>query len=157
MIQQRWFEIVLGAFVLGVALFFLLWAWKNSGDYSADSELVGKQRITANFQSIKGLNVGNDVRIGGIKVGVVDKLDIHPETFKAQIIMVLRGDLKLPEDTNVAIISDGLLGGAYIRLQPGSSDVVIADGGSIVNVVNTFSLEELLGKAVFIISETSEP
>ena len=151
MLKQRWFEILLGGAVLGIALFFLSWAAANSNDTKEGTV----QRIAADFTSIKGLRVGNDVRIGGVKIGTVENLAINPESFQAQVTMAIRNDVSLPTDTAVAIISDGLLGGAYMRVSPGNSNQIISDGGKFTIVEQSATLEELLGKAVFIISETS--
>ncbi|MCH9852653.1 MAG: MlaD family protein [Alphaproteobacteria bacterium] len=151
MVKQRWFEILLGGAVFGIAIFFLVWANANTNG----SKEGTVQRIVADFTSIKGLRVGNDVRIGGVKIGSVEKLAINPDTFQAQVTMAIRNDVLLPTDTAVAIISDGLLGGAYMRVNPGSDAQKIADGGKFTIIEQSATLEELLGKAVFIISETS--
>ncbi len=151
MIKQRWFEILLGGAVLGIAIFFLIWANTNSNDTKEGTV----QRIVANFSSIKGLRVGNDVRVGGVKIGSVEKLAINSDTFQAEVTMAIRNDVRLPTDTAVAIISDGLLGGAYMRVSPGNNSQKISDGGEFTIIQQSATLEELLGKAVFIISETS--
>ncbi len=151
MMKQRWFETLLGGCVLGIALFFLSWAFTNSGN----NQDGGLQRIVADFQSIKGLKVGNDVRVGGIKIGSIEQLSINPDTFQARVLMAIRDDVNLPTDSAVAIISDGLLGGAYMRINPGQNNKRISDGGQFTRIEQSATLEELLGKAVFIISETS--
>ncbi len=151
MMKQRWFETLLGGVVLAAAIFFVSWAWNSSGNNDGS----GIQRITANFQSIKGLRVGNDVRVGGVKIGTIERLGINPDTYQANVTMSITNSISLPDDSAIAIISDGLLGGAFMRVNPGQSATKLTDGSAFTRIEQSASLEELLGKAVFIISETS--
>ena len=48
---------------------------------------------------------------------------------------------------------DGLLGGKYVRLEPGKSEKKIADGGELTDTKDVVSLEELLGKAIFLLTD----
>ena len=104
---------------------------------------------------MKGIKLGNDVRIGGVKIGTVSDMSIDPQSFKARIEMAIRKDLKLPIDSKIAIISDGFLGGAFIRVIPGRAKQYLDDGEQLTRIQQSLSLEELLGKAIFIISDTS--
>ncbi len=151
MMIQRWFETLLGSLVLALAIFFVSWAWNNSNSNNDG----GIQRISANFQSIKGLRIGNDVRVGGVKIGTIEKLSIDPDSYQALVTMGITDEIALPADSAVAIISDGLLGGAFMRVTPGQSSEKLTDGSKFTLIKQSASLEELLGKAVFIISETS--
>ena len=151
MIKERWFEIILGGVVLGVAMFFLIWGWNSSGSNQGS----GGAKIFANFSSVKGIKLGNDVRIGGVKIGTVSDMSIDPQSFKARIEMAIRKDLKLPTDSKIAIISDGFLGGAFIRIIPGQAQQYLGSGEQLTRIQQSLSLEELLGKAIFIISDSS--
>ena len=63
------------------------------------------------------------------------------------------GDLKLPDDTVAAITSDGLLGGKYLRLEPGQGQTMLAPGATLKNTRDALSLEDMLGRAIFLLSE----
>ena len=67
-------ETVLGAVVLFVAGFFLIFSYNT-----ANVKSVSGYDITADFSGIGGLQVGDDVEISGVKVGSVVSVDLDPE------------------------------------------------------------------------------
>jgi phospholipid/cholesterol/gamma-HCH transport system substrate-binding protein len=148
--SRRFAETAVGALVLVIAAWFLIFAY-NSGELRP----VSGYTLTAKFGSVGGLAPGNDVRIGGVKVGSVVDQRIDPNDFQAVIVFTVRADLKLPEDTVAAIQSDGLLGGKYLRLEPGRSQTMIAANGAIdrKHTRDALSLEDMLGRAIFLLSE----
>lgn len=137
-------ETVMGAVVLAVAGGFLYFAYTNSSVKPIDG-----YQITADFTNLTGINTGSDVRIGGIKIGVVEKLDLDPKSFQAEATLRVRDDVKLPKDTSAAIRSSGLLGDKFIALEVGNDDQVMKDQDHISITESAVSLEELLGKFVF--------
>lgn len=141
-------ETVLGAVVLIVALVFLVSAYKGS-----DIKPVKGYPLTARFNSVDGLAAGNDVRIGGVKIGSVDDLAVDPQSYAVVVKMTVADDLKLPEDTYASITSDGLLGGKYVRIEPGHSQKLIAPNGELSKTRDVVVLEQVLGRAIFLLTE----
>jgi phospholipid/cholesterol/gamma-HCH transport system substrate-binding protein len=146
--NRRFAETAVGAVVVAIAAWFLVFAY-NSGDFRP----VAGYAISAKFNSVGGLAPGNDVRIGGVKIGSVLEQSIDPADFRAVIVFSVRSDLKLPEDTVAAITSDGLLGGKYLRLEPGRATAMLAANGMLKNTRDALSLEDMLGRAIFLLSE----
>jgi phospholipid/cholesterol/gamma-HCH transport system substrate-binding protein len=146
--NRRFAETAVGAVVVAIAAWFLVFAY-NSGDFRP----VAGYALTAKFNSVGGLAPGNDVRIGGVKIGSVLDQRIDAADFRAVIVFSVRSDLKLPEDTVAAITSDGLLGGKYLRLEPGSAKAMLAANGALKNTRDALSLEDMLGRAIFLLSE----
>ena len=74
-------------------------------------------------------------------------------------MLTLRVDrsLRLPTDTSAEITSEGLLGGKYVSLVPGGSDRVLADGGRITETQGSVSLESLLGRFIFSVTQMNGP
>lgn len=125
--RESFFETLIGAIVVGVAGFFLWFALARGGDSSG----VGPDQyeVTARFNSVSGISRGSDVRIAGVKAGVVKTIDGDPQTFEAILKLSLDSKWELPDDTDARISTDGLLGGAYIALEPGAGfDVIPQDG-----------------------------
>jgi len=141
-------ETVLGAMVLLVAAVFLIFAYTSS-----DLKPVMGYEVTARFNSIDGLTVGSDVRIGGVKVGSVVAQEIDQEMYQAVVDFTVRPEIRLPEDTQVSVTSSGLLGGKYLRLDPGNADDMVVNGGELRNTKDVISLEELLGKVIFLVTD----
>jgi len=141
-------ETILGAVVLTVAGVFFFFAYT-----STDIRVTRGYTLTANFNAIDGLTVGSDVRLGGVKIGAVSDLSIDQSVYQAVVTMTMQQRIKLPEDTQVLISSDGLLGGKYVRLEPGSAKTTLAAGGKLTNTKDVVGLEELLGKVIFLVTD----
>jgi phospholipid/cholesterol/gamma-HCH transport system substrate-binding protein len=145
-------EVATGAVILAVALLFLGYAVLNSGRGPVMRNGEGI-RLTARFDRIDGLSTGADVRIAGVRVGSVTDTRIDPQTFGADLTMRLDRDFRLPNDTSAEVTSEGLLGGRYVSLVPGGSDKVLADGGRITQTQGSVSLESLLGRFIFSVTQ----
>lgn len=142
--QRNMLETVLGAVVLVVAAFFVVIAYQGG-----EVQVEDGYNVSAKFDNITGISVGSDVRVGGIKVGVVTGLDLDEETYQARANMSIRHSTKLPEDSTAAVVSSGLLGDKFVSLTPGAMDETLEDGGVIEFTQSSVSLEELIGKYVF--------
>ncbi len=137
-------ETVLGAIVLFVAGFFLVFSYKT-----ADVGTVSGYEVVADFSGIGGLSVGDDVLISGVKVGTVKDVKLDPETYLARVSMSIKSDVELPEDTAALISSESLLGGKYLALEPGAMEEMIPQGGKIEFTQAPQNLEQLLGQFIF--------
>ena len=144
-------ETVLGAVVLLVAGMFVYFAYNT-----AQVKTIDGYNIKASFFKIGGLTTGSDVRINGIKVGTVTNARLDPETFDAVIEMSIRPDIKLPTDTIAAIGSEGIVGGKYVRITPGSDKETISDNGSISETKDFRSLEDQVGEIIFLATGGSD-
>ncbi len=141
-------EVLSGAVVLLVAVGFLGFAVAHSGRSS-----VSGYTLTAKFDHIDGLPVGSDVRLAGVKVGSVLDEQIDPKSYLAVVTLSVRNGLELPKDTSAAVNSESLLGGEYISLSPGGDTTMLAPGGVITITQSTVSLEQLLGKFIFSVTD----
>ena len=138
-------ETVMGAVVLLVAGVFVFFAYDM-----AQVKAVEGYEVTALFYKIGGLNEGSDVRISGIKVGTVIDHELDSESYDARVRMTITREIKLPVDTVASIASEGLLGGKYVRLEPGTDKSFIKDGGIITKTKDFRSLEDQVGEIIFL-------
>src|SRR5918993_4585617 len=145
-------EVATGAVILAVALLFLGYAVLNSGRGPVMRNGEG-MRLSARFDRIDGLSNGADVRIAGVRVGSVTDARIDPETFSAELTIRLDRNLRLPDDTSAEVTSEGLLGGRYVSLVPGGSEKVLTDGGRITQTQGSVSLQSLLGRIIFSVTQ----
>jgi phospholipid/cholesterol/gamma-HCH transport system substrate-binding protein len=143
-------EVLTGAVILLIAIGFLGYAVVNSGRSLAGT---GGIVLTARFDRIDGLAQGADVRIGGVKVGSVIEQRIDPTSFLAVLRLQVSDTLKLPADTSAEITSESLLGGKYVALVPGGDDRVLGNGDAITITQSAVSLESLLGRFIFSVTE----
>ena len=149
-------EVATGGIVLIVAAVFLSYAVLHSGRGASNTDGL---LLTAQFDKIDGLSNGADVRIAGVKVGSVTDSRIDPTSFGAILTLRVDRSLKLPSDTSAEITSEGLLGGKYVSLVPGGSERFLADNGRITETQGSVSLESLLGRFIFSVTQmnSSQP
>ncbi|MFT8245917.1 outer membrane lipid asymmetry maintenance protein MlaD [Roseomonas sp. BN140053] len=143
-------ELLAGIVVLLIAAVFLVYAVTNSGRASGSNSGL---QLRAKFDRIDGLAPGADVRIAGVRVGSVSDQRIDPNTFLAVLTLQVDGGLKLPDDTSAEITSEGLLGGKYVALVPGGGERMLANGGEIQITQSSVSLESLLGRFIFSVTQ----
>jgi phospholipid/cholesterol/gamma-HCH transport system substrate-binding protein len=141
-------EVLAGLLVLAVAAGFLAYALATSGAAS-----VPGYTFSAEFDRIDGLTVGSDVRMAGVKVGAVTATAIDPKTYLASVGFTVQKDIQLPTDSSASIASQSLLGGKYLSLVPGGSEKMIPPGGHVTITQGAVSLEDLLGKFIFSVTD----
>lgn len=138
-------ETILGAVVLIVAGIFVFISYK-SGNVAQNTS---GYRLRAEFHEIGNVSIGSDVRVGGIKIGSVVNQYLDNTTFKAVLELNIKNDIKLPDDSSAAIVSDGLLGGKYLSIEPGGSEVEFKEGDVIQYTQDAVNIEGLIGKFAF--------
>jgi phospholipid/cholesterol/gamma-HCH transport system substrate-binding protein len=133
-------ETVIGAVVLAAAAGFTLYAGKSTGLQMARDAYP----LAASFRSVEGIAVGTDVRLAGIKVGSVTGLELDPASYRARAHFTVDSELEIPEDSDVKIASEGLLGGSFIEITPGASEFMLEAGDEFVNTQGSVDLMNLL-------------
>lgn len=141
-------ETIMGGLVLVVAAFFV-WIFADATQIRS----VQGYEVTAKFLKVAGLTRGSDVRISGINVGSVVDRTLDAENFEAVIRLSIRPDVKLPKDTIAAIASDGLLGGAYVRLKPGQSKESLVGGDEVSKTEDFDSVEDQVRRIIFLATD----
>jgi phospholipid/cholesterol/gamma-HCH transport system substrate-binding protein len=146
--QTRTIELSTGLFVLlgFAALFFMVTQITNKG-------LVWREqnyRLTARFDNVGGLKVGAPVSIGGVTVGRVEAIDYDTKAYKAVARLAIQSRFnKIPDDSDVAIYTAGLLGGQYVGITPGGAETYFKDGDRIELTQSAVVLENLISKFLF--------
>ncbi len=144
--QNNLVETLIGAVVVGVAIVFFLFAYRTADTRGFSSGYT----LSARVNNITGVGVGTDVRISGIKIGSVSRLDLDPETFEAVLSLSIDSRYRLTEDTSLSIASESLLGGNFVTLQPGGDfESLLQDGDEIVLATGTVDLLSLIQQALF--------
>lgn len=133
-------ETAIGAVVIAAAVGFAVYASQVSGRQAGGERYA----LTAEFRSVEGISVGTDVRLAGIRVGSVTALDLDPASYQAKATFTVEAGLTIPEDSDVKIASEGLLGGSFIEITPGASEFMLVEGDAVVNTQSSVSLLNLL-------------
>lgn len=110
--------------------------------------------LNATFSHIDGLDPGSEVQLAGVTVGRVLSTRIDPRTYQAEVAFSVAPEVKLPTDSGAIITSASLLGGKYIALTPGGADSFLQPGGVISETQGSISLEQLLSKFIFSVTDS---
>ena len=94
--------------------------------------------------------MGADVRINGIKVGSVVKIELDKNTYQALIEMMIKDDVRLPIDTTAVIADSGIMGDKYIRLEPGKSLEKLQSNFRMMKTKPYKSLEDNVREFIFL-------
>lgn len=137
-------ETTIGALVVAAAIGFLVYAANAVGVSSSE----GEYELNASFRSAEGVSLGTDVRMAGVKIGSVSRMELNPTTYRAELGISIVEGIEIPDDSSVSIASEGLLGGNFIEIIPGGSEFIVERGGEIEDTQGSVSLVTLLLKFV---------
>lgn len=146
-------ETVLGAIVIVGAAVFLVFSYTTA---SIKKDVSDGYDVIAKFSSIGGLVKGDMVTISGVQVGSVRDISLDQNTYNARVVMNVRKDVKIPIDSSASISSASLLGGNILKIQPGAEEAMMENEGEIEYTQAPQSLEELLGKFIFSVTEKKD-
>ncbi|QQA44046.1 outer membrane lipid asymmetry maintenance protein MlaD [Pelagovum pacificum] len=134
-------EVVTGGVVLVLAVAFLFYMLQVAG---VSGRTGGGYPLVATFSSAEGVSVGSDVRLAGVKVGTVTGLELNPETYLADMEIQVVNGIEVPDDSSLAVSSEGLLGGNFMEIIPGGSFEFFEPGGQFLDTQSSVSLITLL-------------
>ena len=137
-------EILMGAIVLTIAIGFLSLGMKSINS----NQKIGYD-ISLIFGSSAGLKNGDNVKISGINVGKIIKLDLNLEDYNAKVDIKLNKNIKIPDDSSARITSSSLLGGNFIDIIPGVSDIYMKPNDIIYDTSDPVSFTDMLGKVIY--------
>jgi phospholipid/cholesterol/gamma-HCH transport system substrate-binding protein len=103
--------------------------------------------VMVEFPSVGGLKAGSAVEIAGVEIGRVESIGLAD--YQARVVLRVKRDIKLQEDSIASIKTKGLIGEKYVRISPGGSDKIIPPNGRIREVEAPVDFEELLSKYIF--------
>jgi phospholipid/cholesterol/gamma-HCH transport system substrate-binding protein len=146
--QTRAVEFGTGLFVfLGVlALFFLTTRVTNFDSYSGEEgyTLIGR------FDNVGSLKLRSPVAMSGVTIGRVSDIEFDSEMLEAVVTMRIDSRYsKIPDDSDASILTQGILGGQYVGLEPGGSPEFFKDNDEIQFTQSALVLEQLISKYLF--------
>ena len=147
-------ETLVGAAVVALAVGFFAYAYQTAG--LGGGATPGGYKLIAEFDNAEGINVGSDVRLAGIKVGTVTASSLNTESFQARLELTIIPTVKLADDSAAKVTAEGLLGGKFIKLEPGGSDTLFADGGVFSYTQGAVDVWSLISQAMFSKPENKE-
>ncbi|MDI6047901.1 MlaD family protein [Flavobacterium yafengii] len=130
--KESGYQWKLGMFVIiGLVLFVatIYFVGKQKNLFGATFELNSK------FNSVNGLEVGNNVRFSGINIGTVEEIEFLTDT-SVVIKLVIKEEVRkyIKKDAIASINSDGLMGDKVLTISSGkSSNIIVEDNDNIAS------------------------
>ena len=148
--KQNYIETLLGGLTFLIAISFLFkFMEANSDKKSEDSYL-----LKAKFIKVGGLMIGNDVKMSGVKIGVVSNVMLDEEYF-AEVTFKVYSTIDIPEEVSIEVSNDGILGNKYLSIIPVNRDNknFLKANSEIKNVKDFESIEDQVSRIIFLATQ----
>ncbi len=137
------FEFIVGLGVIVIAGWFILSVVSKSEKLTNVGE---KTKYIASFNDVSGISVGSDIKLAGVTVGKVLELKLDEINYTAEMVLGINRKIKIPNDSEIIITSEGLLGGNYVSISPGGSDIFLKANENFLFTQSSLSLNNLIQK-----------
>ena len=120
-------EFKIGVFVVVVltASFFVI-------NYLRGKDIFNKEiEIVSEYPDVAGLVESAPVFIKGFKAGKVSDVAYEPETELFKVTCSVKKEFRIPADSKMTIYAVDIMGGKGVKIDLGSSDVAVEDGGAL--------------------------
>ena len=141
-------EFAVGAFlVLALASLLVLAIASTNGKFGFSRD---SYELTARFTNLGQLRPNAPVKVGGVTIGRVSKIDLDPVKFDSIVTLEIDDRFnEIPIDTSAGILTGGLLGESYVGLQVGGDVEVFKPGEEIAYTTPAVDLIQMVGKYMF--------
>jgi len=133
--------IKLGIFtIIGLVIFIAAIYYLGTKNNIFDEQI----RVTAEFNNASGIQEGGNVRLSGIKIGVVSEVEISSDSSVKVSMMIDAKDARfVKKDAMVWIGTDGLMGNKVVNISKGSRGVGSIENGDILIAKDEADIENI--------------
>ena len=100
--------------------------------------------LTAHFDTVQDLKLGDTVKMAGVPIGKVEKIRLADG--KVEVVLKLNKDAPVRTDSKATIKFTGLMGQYYVSIDFGSPKAPIMEGGSRLATTEQPDLSALMAK-----------
>lgn len=101
------------------------------------------------YNSVDGLTVSNPVLLNGVKVGIVQEVNLQPERGNRIVVaMEINKNIDVGDSTVASLSSSSVLGGKAIDLKMGRNSKHYEGGDTLISFVQTSLMSVLTAKAM---------
>ena len=119
------FKIGFFAVTVIVASFFII-------NYLRGEDIFNREiEVTSRYKNVEGLVPSAPVFIKGYKAGKVSEVNYDAVNGDFEVVCSVMKEFAIPEDSRMTIYSVDIMGGKGVRIDLGSSDSYIVDGGAL--------------------------
>ena len=149
--KEKQTELSVGLFIL-LALFALFFVTIQTSTL----KFINKNNayiLKASFSDINGLRTRAPVRISGVKIGEVTDISLNNKNYLADVTLVIYSPTtKVPDDSEVSIFTEGVVGTKFLSIEPGFSDDFLAGGQIIEKTRPSLAIEKIINEAIAVFS-----
>ena len=132
----------LGLFVIvGISLFIIAiyYIGKNRNLFGSNFNLRSE------FENVSGLKEGSNVRLSGITIGTVNKIEFISDSL-VLVKLLIRDDVQqyIKTDATASIGSDGLVGDKVLIISPGANSKNTVKNNDYIASNSTIELEDIM-------------
>ncbi len=128
---------------------------------------VAESRFHVLYAFAGGVEVGSPVRVSGVKVGKVDRIEFlptgspgssadHPATLNVSISVSRKASPSVREDSKFYVNMAGIIGERYIEITPGSQDKPELASGTTVRGIDPPRIDQLLSQGYGVFGRIQE-
>jgi phospholipid/cholesterol/gamma-HCH transport system substrate-binding protein len=130
---------VVVGFLILIAGIFLIGSKKNM--FSSTYKIYGT------FRNAGGLQVGNNVRFGGVNIGTVKAIQIVKDTL-VRVDMIIQSKMSefIKNDAVATVGSDGLMGDKLLTIEPGTPNAGVLSPGSKIRTAEPVDFATIINK-----------
>ena len=138
-------EFLLGLLILITSIIFIFYYSLKLNIFSK----VDTLQIKSSFFEIGNINIGNDVKINGVKIGHISNIALDQQSYMAIVTSSIDNSIRIPDDSVFKISNNGFTGSPYIEIQLGNSEKHLQNNENSINNIDAISLEEIINNFIF--------
>lgn len=139
--KQKHFEILIGCLVIFVAIYFSFLIYRSAHK----NKITNYYTLYAKFNNIEGVNVHTKIKLGGVDIGEVEKINID-SNYQIELKLKINPDVKIPIDSGLKITTSGFIGSKYLKLDIGGEETIFKNGEYFQLTESVMDLEDLITK-----------
>jgi phospholipid/cholesterol/gamma-HCH transport system substrate-binding protein len=135
-------ELKTGMIVVAAAIIGVIF-WAQTTDFKSRP-----YRVKTFFNYAEGIKKDSIVKLSGIEVGRVESVNFQyvPET-KVELVLSIKDNAKMHEDSVAFISTSGMIGDAYIGVTSGSADRPFVKDGAVLISEDPIEMRRLMKRA----------
>ena len=89
------------------------------------------------------------MRIAGVKIGEVTNIELNPETYQADVtLMIYSQSVQIPVDSIISIFTEGVVGSKFASIEPGFENEMLKNNAVIAKTKPSYAIEQVINEAI---------
>lgn len=99
----------------------------------------------AEFNNLEGIKISSFVKVGGVSVGQVEKIELKPN-LKIIVKLIVDDSVKLKRDATLSVASSGIFGSKFLSISNGMEDEYMKNNDKFMYTNSSLNIENLINK-----------